>query len=173
MREAVNLKGKRAIHGTTRVMGCKNYGNRLRYELTAAMAEARLAELNGARDGRPGFMSTTTRQIRNLLKTAIRMHRSGQLESAAKLYENVLSHDENNAEALHWLGLLHRQAGDLAAHLISRPWNFVRMLILYHLTLAEVYRAALREFAPGSRELSGGFVCGRLILKPCAPWEQR
>ncbi len=96
-------------------------------------------------------MNTTTRQIRNLLKTAIEMHRSGQLESAAKLYENVLSHDENNAEALHWLGLLHHQAGDqtLAAHLIGRAVELRPNAHLYHLNLAEVYRA-LREFAPAA-----------------------
>ena len=67
-------------------------------------------------------MNTTTRQIRNVLKAAMEMHRSGQLEAAAKLYESVLSHDENNAEALHWLGLLHHQAGDhvTAVQLIGR-----------------------------------------------------
>ena len=59
-------------------------------------------------------MSSTNRQIRNLLKAAMEMHRSGQLETAARLYEDVLSHDENNADALHWLGLLHHQAGDHA-----------------------------------------------------------
>ena len=33
------------------------------------------------------FMSTTKRQIRDVLKAAVQMHRSGQLEAAARLYE--------------------------------------------------------------------------------------
>ena len=92
-------------------------------------------------------MSSTNRQIRNLLKAAMEMHRSGQLETAARLYEDVLSHDENNADALHWLGLLHHQAGDhaVAAQLIGRAVDLRPGNHLYHANLAEVHRS-LGEF---------------------------
>jgi tetratricopeptide (TPR) repeat protein len=92
-------------------------------------------------------MKRNQRQIRTALKAAMEMHRSGQLEAAARLYENVLSHDENNAEALHWLGMLHHQAGDhgVAAQLIGRAVEIRPDAHLYHSNLAEVHRA-LGEF---------------------------
>jgi tetratricopeptide (TPR) repeat protein len=101
-----------------------------------------------SRTGDHDFMNTTTRQIRILLKAAMETHRSGQHEAAAELYARVLSHDENNAEALHWLGLLHHQAGDhvTAAQLIGRAVEIRPSAYLYHSNLAEVYRA-LGEFA--------------------------
>jgi tetratricopeptide (TPR) repeat protein len=88
-------------------------------------------------------MNAMDRQIRMLLKTAMELHRTGQHEAAAKLYENVLSHDENNADALHWLGFLHHQAGDhaVAAQLIGRAVDLRPSSHLYHSNRAEVQRA--------------------------------
>jgi Tfp pilus assembly protein PilF len=88
-------------------------------------------------------MNAMDRQIRMLLKTAMELHRTGQHEAAAKLYENVLSHDENNPDALHWLGFLHHQAGDhaVAAQLIGRAVDVRPSSHLYHSNRAEVQRA--------------------------------
>jgi tetratricopeptide (TPR) repeat protein len=92
-------------------------------------------------------MNATTRQIRKVLNAAMAMHRSGQLEAAATLYENVLLHDQGNAEALHWFGLLHHQTGDdsVAAQLIGRAVESRPSAYLYHCNLAEVY-SELGEF---------------------------
>jgi tetratricopeptide (TPR) repeat protein len=82
--------------------------------------------------------------MRNVLRSAIALHTSGQLEQAAELYRNVLARDPENAEALHWLGVLHHQLGDHvgAVELIRRAVGRRGDFYLYHGNLAEAYRAA-------------------------------
>jgi tetratricopeptide (TPR) repeat protein len=82
--------------------------------------------------------------MRKLLRTAIELHRSGRLDEAASQYRRVLEGDPENAEALHWLGVLHLQAGDPAhaAELIGRAVVLRPDAPLYHGNLAEAYRKA-------------------------------
>lgn len=58
----------------------------------------------------------------SLLQHAVRLHKSGDLVEAEKLYEDVLESDPQNGDANHLLGLLMYQKGRLkpAADLISR-----------------------------------------------------
>ncbi len=81
--------------------------------------------------------------MRKLLRTAIERHRSGRLDEAASLYRHVLANEPENAEALHWLGVLHHQAGDpaRAVELIGRAVALKPEAYLYHGNLAESYRA--------------------------------
>jgi tetratricopeptide (TPR) repeat protein len=82
--------------------------------------------------------------MRDVLRTAIELHRSGQLDRAAQLYQSVLAGGGENAEALHWFGLLHHQVGDhaRAVELIQRAVARRPDSYLYHGNLAEAYRAA-------------------------------
>jgi tetratricopeptide (TPR) repeat protein len=81
--------------------------------------------------------------MRNALRSAIALHRSGQLEQAAELYRSVLARDRENAEAWHWFGVLHHQLGDHAGAvaLIGRAVDLRPEAYLYHGNLAEAYRA--------------------------------
>ena len=49
--------------------------------------------------------------MQDVLTAAIEMHRSGQLGPASQLYQRVLAREQENAEALHLLGVLHHQQG--------------------------------------------------------------
>jgi Flp pilus assembly protein TadD len=82
--------------------------------------------------------------MRKELKTAIELHRSGQLDRAAELYRSVLATESEDAEALHWFGLLHHQAGDdaRAVEMIGRAVALRPGEYLYHGNLAEALRAA-------------------------------
>lgn len=57
-----------------------------------------------------------------LLRDAVARHRSGKLEAAAALYRQVLAAEPRNADALHLLGLVAREAGrlDEAIDLVQR-----------------------------------------------------
>ncbi len=82
--------------------------------------------------------------MRKVLRTAIELHGSGRLDEAASLYRRVLTSEPDNAEALHWLGVLYHQAGDPAGavELIGRAAILRPDAYLYHGNLAEAYRAA-------------------------------
>jgi tetratricopeptide (TPR) repeat protein len=82
--------------------------------------------------------------MREVLRTAMALHRSGRLDEAASLYGDVLASEPENAEALHWFGMLHLQAGDPAAavELIGRAVVLRPDAHLYHGNLAEACRAA-------------------------------
>jgi predicted TPR repeat methyltransferase len=56
------------------------------------------------------------------LQEGIAAHRSGNLEAALAAYKDVLTADPDNADGLHFLGLLHFEAGkaDNAIHLIRK-----------------------------------------------------
>ncbi|GAB4513947.1 MAG: tetratricopeptide repeat protein [Roseibium sp.] len=56
------------------------------------------------------------------LEEGIAAHRSGNLEAALAAYKDVLTADPDNADGLHFLGLLHFEAGkaDNAVHLIRK-----------------------------------------------------
>jgi tetratricopeptide (TPR) repeat protein len=82
--------------------------------------------------------------MRKVLRTAIELHRSGQLDGAASLYQGILAGEPQNADALHWFGLLHHQLGDhaRATDLIAQAVALKPGSYLYHGNLAEACRAA-------------------------------
>jgi tetratricopeptide (TPR) repeat protein len=82
--------------------------------------------------------------MRKVLRAAMALHRSGRLHGAAALYRDVLTSEPENAEALHWFGMLHHQTGDpaRAVELIGRAASLTPDAYLYHGNLAEAYRAA-------------------------------
>ena len=52
-----------------------------------------------------------------LLMQGIALHRQGKLQEAEAVYREILKHDDTHADALHWLGMLAFDAGDLPAAL--------------------------------------------------------
>jgi tetratricopeptide (TPR) repeat protein len=81
--------------------------------------------------------------MQDVLTAAIEMHQSGQLASADRLYRQVLAHEEDNADALHLLGVLRHQQGDhaKAVELIRRAIALRPSIPAFHANLAEAYRA--------------------------------
>jgi predicted TPR repeat methyltransferase len=53
--------------------------------------------------------------IQNRLESALRHHRAGRLQKAKPLYRKVLKQDPGNNDALHMLGLLAHQSGDIGS----------------------------------------------------------
>ncbi len=80
--------------------------------------------------------------------TALQLHQAGQLERASQLYQQVLAGEPDNADALHFLGLLRHQQGDhrQALALIGRAAALSPNEPDVHLNLGEVYRT-VGEFA--------------------------
>jgi protein O-GlcNAc transferase len=50
-----------------------------------------------------------------LLSSAVSLHQKGELANAEKIYYSVLEHDPNNPDALHLLGVIARQRGNIDA----------------------------------------------------------
>ena len=71
------------------------------------------------------------------------MHQAGQLDSAAEMYEKVLAGGQENADALHLLGVLHFQKGEhqRAVEEIGRAIVMRPNVPAFHANLAEAYRA--------------------------------
>ena len=78
---------------------------------------------------------------------AVRLHRAGNLDAAARLYEWVLDDDQSHTDALHLLGILRHQQGQtrLAARLIGKAVALQPDVAILHASMAEVHRA-LGEF---------------------------
>jgi Flp pilus assembly protein TadD len=87
------------------------------------------------------------------------MHQAGQLAPAAQLYQKVLAQEEENADALHLLGLLRHQQGQhqAAVEMISRAVTLRPNVPAFHSNLAEAYRAL------GQCERAAG--CCRMALR--------
>jgi tetratricopeptide (TPR) repeat protein len=83
----------------------------------------------------------------DILTSAIALHQSGELKSAAQLYLKVLAREQENAHVLHLIGVLRHQEGDhpRAVELISRAVALQPNVPEFHANLAEAYRA-LGEF---------------------------
>jgi tetratricopeptide (TPR) repeat protein len=77
-----------------------------------------------------------------VLTAALELHEAGRLGPAARLYQQVLAREEN-ADALHLLGVLHHQQGDhaRAVELIRRAVALRPSVPAFHANLAEAYRA--------------------------------
>jgi tetratricopeptide (TPR) repeat protein len=79
----------------------------------------------------------------DMLAAAVDYHQKGQFTSAARLYEQVLARDPQNADALHLIGVLRHQQGDhtAAAERIRDAIALRPSIPAYHANLAEAYRA--------------------------------
>ena len=86
------------------------------------------------------------------IEQGISLHRQGKLKSAAALYQEVLSQDNNNADALHYLGLINYQMGNAqqADDLISRALqiNPACANTLSDLGMVKVEREQYKESLP-------------------------
>ncbi|HTU25186.1 MAG TPA: tetratricopeptide repeat protein [Pirellulales bacterium] len=103
--------------------------------------------------------------MQDALTTAIEMHRTGQLGPASQLYQKVLAREQENAEALHLLGVLRHQQGDhaRAVELIGRALALRPNAFGFHANLAEAYRAQ------GKFERAIGCCRAALALAPDYP----
>jgi tetratricopeptide (TPR) repeat protein len=77
---------------------------------------------------------------------ALHHHLSGRLDQAAQLYQAVLAHNPEHADALHLLGVVAHQQGDeqRACELIGRAIALQPGVASYYANLAEAYRATGR-----------------------------
>jgi Flp pilus assembly protein TadD len=48
------------------------------------------------------------------LASAVRLHRAGEFAKAARLYESILNRNPDQADVLHFFGVLRQQQGDFA-----------------------------------------------------------
>ncbi len=89
-----------------------------------------------------------------LLPSAIAAHRAGRLAEAERTYRTVLALDPRNIQALHFLGILRNQLGDLpgAVELIRKASTLIPRSADLHADLGELLRRsgdldeAAREF---------------------------
>lgn len=79
----------------------------------------------------------------NDLNLAIRHHQTGQLDQAAQLYQLILARQADHPDALHLLGVLSYQQGNLtrAVELIGRAIAVNAGVAAFHCNLAEAYRS--------------------------------
>lgn len=87
-----------------------------------------------------------TPQARQALERAVALHRAGDLPQAETLYQEVLRHDSQQADALHLLGVIAHQRGDAAraVDLISQAIKRDARNAHSHLHLAQACRALRR-----------------------------
>jgi tetratricopeptide (TPR) repeat protein len=87
------------------------------------------------------------------LASAVRLHRAGEFNKAARLHKAILNRDPDQADALHFFGVLRQQQGDFAdgvelgAKAVSLRPNDAQC----HANLAEAYRG-LRQFEQAVRQ---------------------
>jgi protein O-GlcNAc transferase len=82
-------------------------------------------------------------RIRELLTVALRHHQAGRLNEAEGLYRQVLHAEPQNADALHFLGVLAHQAGrnDQAVELISQAIAQNACVPAFHNNLGNALKA--------------------------------
>ncbi len=78
-----------------------------------------------------------------MLSQAMTMHQRGHLNSAARLYQEILAREEGQADALHLLRVLHFQQGEhhRAVEEIGRAIAARPNISAFHSNLTEAYRA--------------------------------
>jgi len=103
--------------------------------------------------------------MQNVLDTAIGLHQAGRIVAAGRLYQRILAHEPENAEALHLFGVLSHQQGDhsRARELIGRAVTLQPEVPVFRANLAEAYRA-LGEF-----ERAAGSCRAALRIRPDYP----
>jgi tetratricopeptide (TPR) repeat protein len=113
----------------------------------------------------PRFQEETQTNVVTLTRDdfarAARFHQAGDLLTAARMYESMLTRDPADAGTLHMLGVLRHQQGnsDLAAQLIERALVFRPDIAVFHASLAEAQRALglfERAVASGCEALQRG-----------------
>jgi tetratricopeptide (TPR) repeat protein len=99
--------------------------------------------------------------MQDVLTAAFEMHQAGRFASAAQMYRTVLVREQDNADALHLLGVLHHQEGNhlRAAELIGRAVALQPSVPAFHANLAEAYRAL--------GQLDRAIGCCRAALRLC------
>jgi tetratricopeptide (TPR) repeat protein len=77
------------------------------------------------------------------MATAFRHHQAGEFAQAARIYQQILSREPDQADALHLLGVVRHQQGQpaQAVELISRAVAVRPSVAPFHANLAEAYRA--------------------------------
>ena len=93
------------------------------------------------------------------LSEALQHHQSGRLDAAARLYEQILTRDGDDADALHLLGVVAFQRGDYpqAVERIGRAIALNPGAAPYYCNLAEAYRM--------SGQLDRAAACCRTALR--------
>ncbi len=94
-------------------------------------------------------MSSTPEQLRS----AIKLHRAGNVEQARQLYEQILQSDPRHSDVLYFLGLVYRQTGQLA-----KAADYLRRAIEIDPTQAE-YFGNLSEALHGLKQLPEAIDC--------------
>ncbi len=86
--------------------------------------------------------SPKTRSLKTLLDEAVAHHQAGRLEQAEQLYRQILDVDPDQADALHYLGLLAYRVGQLdkAIDLLSKAVRKDAKNSLYHFNLGVVFQ---------------------------------
>ncbi len=77
-----------------------------------------------------------------LLEQAVGLHRQGRLDEAQELYSYILAIKPQHADALHLMGVLWREKGDLrrAAELIDKAIGCDPRAPLFHASRGDIYR---------------------------------
>jgi tetratricopeptide (TPR) repeat protein len=103
--------------------------------------------------------------MQDMLTTALELHQSGRLEPAAQLYQKILVQEQDNAAALHLLGVLHNQQGQHARAVeeIGRAVALRPSVPAFHANLAEAYRSL------GKFDRAASCCCTALRLWPEYP----
>jgi tetratricopeptide (TPR) repeat protein len=93
------------------------------------------------------------------LADAVAHHQRGELSQAAQLYQQIVSHDPTNAEALHLLGVACLQGGQprQAVDWLERVVHLQPNASAFHANLGEAYRAL--------GQLGRAAVCYQLALR--------
>src|SRR5438105_4331946 len=81
-----------------------------------------------------------------ILNQGLQFHNAGQLQQAETMYRRVLQHDENNADALHLLGVISYQVGryPAALELVNRAIKINPKNHAYYNNLGEIQRRTQR-----------------------------
>src|ERR1700733_11939510 len=76
------------------------------------------------------------------LTTALQLHQAGRYADAARCYQELLTREPENAEALHLFGVMHHQCGhsNRAVELIGRAAALRPDAAAFRANLAEAYR---------------------------------
>jgi tetratricopeptide (TPR) repeat protein len=84
--------------------------------------------------------------ISEALAIAIQHHQAGRLQAAEQIYRQILAVEPNQADAIHFLGLIAHQLGkhEVAIEYIGRSIELKRTEAFFHNNLGEAYRALHR-----------------------------
>ena len=106
-------------------------------------------------------------QMQLLLAKAFALHQTGQMDQASLLYQQVLTQEQENPDALHLFGVLRHQQGEhaRAVELIGRAVTLRPNVTAFHANLAEAYRAL------GQFERAAGCCRTALLLARIGKWE--